>query len=74
MVPLGEREIEVPRFVGTPEALRQAIYNTAHYILDDVKPLGDGDTIGLPDTSQINVFHDHSMLDGITPVYRLEFV
>ncbi len=72
MEALGHLELEVSQFQGTAEQLREAVYNVAHYILDGVKPLNDGDTADVQGR-QVSVRTDHSMLDPSSSVMRLEF-
>ena len=73
LAPLDVREVEVPRFRGDPRALREAAYNVAHYAIDRVKTLSDGDTLGVAGKAELTIRLGPSMLDGDTPVYSLEF-
>lgn len=71
--PLGQRELEVPRFTGEPQALAGAVYNVTHYVLEKGPILKDGEAVGLPDGGQVNVRLEPSMIDGEQEVVRLEF-
>lgn len=72
--PLGQREIEVERYDGDPQTIVAAVYNVAHYALEQQKPLRHGDTIGAGEGERIaSVHHDSSMLDPDQSVIRLEF-
>ena len=70
---LGQPEIEVRNYQGEPQRLLEAVYNVAHYALDRIKPLQDGDTIGVSDFERLVVHQEPSMLDPNKPVIRLEF-
>jgi len=71
--PLGHREFEVHHFTGEPQALAGAVYNVAHYILDKGPVLKDGEAVGLPDTSQVNVSFEPSIVSPEQEVIRLAF-
>lgn len=71
--PFGHKEIEVERFQGNPQELLEMVYNVAHYVLDQKKPLNQGDTIGASETQQIAIHHTRSMFDPEQEVIQLEF-
>ena len=71
--PLGHREFEVHQFAGEPQALAGAVYNVAHYILDKGPILKDGEAVGLPDGSQVNVSFEPSIVSPDQEVIRLAF-
>ena len=70
---LGESEIEVERFDGSPQELLDFVYNIAHYLIDQKKLIRDGDTIGLTDAVQVTVHRGPSMLGGELEVMKLQF-
>ena len=71
--PLGHREFEVPAFAGEPQQLAGAVYNVTHYVLEKGPILKDGEGVGLPDGSQVNVSLGPSMIDGQQEVISLAF-
>jgi hypothetical protein len=70
---LGQSELEVARFEGSPQELLDLAYNIAHYLLDKRKVVNDGDTIGLTDQVRATAYRRRSMLDGELEVIGLEF-
>jgi hypothetical protein len=73
MEALGQSELEVTRYVGSPQELLDFTYNIAHYLLEKRKVVGDGDTIGLTDQVQATARRAPSMVGGDLEVIRLEF-
>jgi hypothetical protein len=70
---LGQSELEVARFDGSPQELLDLAYNIAHYLLDKRKVVNDGDTIGLTDQVRATAHRRLSMLGGELEVIGLEF-
>jgi hypothetical protein len=70
---LGQSELEVARFDGSPQELLDFTYNIAHYLLDKRKVVNDGDTIGLTDEVQATAHRGKSMLGGDMDVISLVF-
>ena len=70
---LGQSELEVSAYEGSPQELLDFAYNIAHYLLDRRKVVSDGDTIGLTEEVRATARLDKSMLDPKLDVIRLEF-
>ncbi len=70
---LGQLELEVPLYHGTPQQLLEFVYNVAHYLLDKKKQVHEGETIGLTDEVKATVKFGKSMLDDAADVLQLEF-
>jgi hypothetical protein len=67
------REIEVLCYHGEAQSLMDHAYNVAHYAIDHVALIKDGDTMGLPGEVQATVRHAKSKLDDGRDVLQLEF-
>ncbi len=70
---LGHREFETPQFAGDAEGLAGTVYNVTHYVLEKGAVLKDGEAIGLPDGSQVNIQFGPSMIDESQEVIQLRF-
>lgn len=70
---LGQSELEVLDFPGTPQTLLEFAYNLAHYELLQGKRINDGDTIGVTDEVQVVAHRRPSMFDANLEVVQLEF-
>ncbi|QDT00021.1 hypothetical protein HG15A2_33560 [Adhaeretor mobilis] len=68
---LGQTEIEVDQFNGTPQELLEYAYNIAHYLLIGSKAVEDSHTIGLTDELQAVVTRGPSFLDPELEVLQL---
>lgn len=68
---LGQTEIEVERFAGTPQELLEHAYNIAHYLLIGSKAVEDTHIIGLTDELQAIVSRGPSFLDADLEVLQL---
>jgi len=68
---LGQTEIEVDGFNGTPQELLEHAYNIAHYLLVGSKAVEDTHTIGLTDTLQAVVTRGPSFLDSELEVLQM---
>ncbi|MEN1680701.1 MAG: DUF4261 domain-containing protein [Planctomycetota bacterium] len=73
MESLGARELEVERYTGEPNQLAGAVYNIAHYLLEQKAVLKQGEGIGLPDGGRVEVSVGPSMVDPSLEVTRLAF-
>jgi hypothetical protein len=70
---LGHREFETPQFAGDAEGLAGTVYNVTHYVLEKGAVLKDGEAVGLPDGSQVNIQFGPSMIDESQEVIQLRF-
>ena len=69
----GRREIEVPHFRGEPQQLVNHVYNIAHFQIEKLQGMSEGDTIGLPGDVQATVHEGTSFAGDDQPVLRVEF-
>jgi len=70
---LGQNELEVRHYEGSPQELLDSAYNVAHYVLEQRKVIRDGDTIGLTERVQVTARRGASMLGGELEVLELQF-
>ena len=68
---LGQTDIEVDQFRGTPQELLEHAYNIAHYLLVGSQSVEDTHTIGLTDELQAVVTRGPSFLDADLEVLQL---
>jgi hypothetical protein len=69
---LGHLEIEVAHSKMKPAEVRNRVWNSAHYLLDNGPVLRDCQTFGLTADEQIGVKHTSSTWDPSKTVIRLE--
>lgn len=69
----GRREIEVAEFRGEPQQLVNHVYNIAHFQIEKVTGMKEGDTIGLPGDVQATVHEGTSFAGDDQRVLRVEF-
>lgn len=69
----GRREIEVALYQGDPQDLVNHVYNIAHFQIEKVQGMKEGDTIGLPGDVQATVHEATSFAGDGQQVLRVDF-